>query len=238
MKTHSVPLLNETRVLSKANVSFVDDGTGFRDVTLKNQALPLKVYTKPLENLTTTIKASDVTTVYNGGKYLTATVKDVYGDVLTGVKVTIKLSNGAVKTLKTNKNGQVKLPLNGLVPKTYTATVTVNGFGKYVKTTATAKITVKKDTPKISAKAKTFKKSLKTKKYTVTMKNSKGEIIKKLKVTLKVNGKTYVAKTNSKGKATFKITKLNKKGTFKGKLTFNGNTLYKKATKTVKIKIK
>ena len=238
MKTHSVPLLNETRVLSKANVSFVDDGTGFRDVTLKNQALPLKVYTKPLENLTTTIKASDVTTVYNGGKYLTATVKDVYGDVLTGVKVTIKLSNGAVKTLKTNKNGQVKLPLNGLVPKTYTATITVNGFGKYVKTTATAKITVKKDTPKISAKAKTFKQSLKTKKYTVTLKNSKGKIIKKLKVTLKVNGKTYVAKTNSKGKVTFKITKLSKKGTFKGKLTFNGNTLYKKATKTVKIKIK
>ena len=28
----------------------------------------IKVYTKPLENLTTTIKASDVTTVYNGGK--------------------------------------------------------------------------------------------------------------------------------------------------------------------------
>ena len=27
------------------------------------------------------------------GKYLTATVKDVYGDVLTGVKVTIKLDN-------------------------------------------------------------------------------------------------------------------------------------------------
>ena len=53
-----------------------------------------------------------------------------------------------------------------------------------------------------------------------------------------MNGKTYVAKTNSKGKATFKITKLSKKGTFKGKLTFNGNTLYKKATKTVKIKIK
>lgn len=169
---------------------------------------------------------------------MTATIKDVYGDVLTGVKVTIKLSNEAVKTLNTNKKGQVKLPLNSLVPKTYTATITVNGFGKYVKTNATAKITVKKDTPKISAKAKTFKKSLKTKKYTVTMKNSKGKIIKKLKVTLKVNGKTYVAKTNSKGKATFKITKLSKKGTFKGKLTFNGNTSYKKATKTVKIKIK
>ena len=39
--------------------------------------------------------------------------------------------------------------------------------------------------------------------------------MKKAKVTLKVKGKTYAAKTNSKGKATFKITKLTKKGTYK-----------------------
>ena len=70
------------------------------------------------------------------------------------------------------------------------------------------------------------------------MKSSKGKVVKNLKVTLKVNGKTYAANTNSKGKATFKITKLSKKGTFKAKLTFNGNALYNKATKTVKIKIK
>ena len=62
--------------------------------------------------------------------------------------------------------------------------------------------------------------------------------MKKAKVTLKVNGKTYSAKTNSKGKATFKITKLTKKGTYKAVITYKENNYYKKATKQVKIKIK
>ena len=62
--------------------------------------------------------------------------------------------------------------------------------------------------------------------------------MKKVKVTLKVKGKTYKAKTNSKGKATFKITKLTKKGTYKAIIKYKGNKYYKKLTKKVKIKIK
>ena len=207
-------------------------------MSLQNRSIPLKVYTKALENLTVQIEAANVSAAYNTGKYLTATVRDVYGAVINGVDVTIKLSNGALSTKTTDKNGQVKLLLNTLTPNTYTAAITVDGFGKYVKSNATTKITVKKDTIKITAKAKTFKKSLKTKKYAITLKNSKGKAVKNLKVTLKVNGKTYTAKTNSKGKSTFKITKLTKKGIFKAAITFKETVLYKKATKTVKIKIK
>jgi hypothetical protein len=62
--------------------------------------------------------------------------------------------------------------------------------------------------------------------------------MKGAKVTLKVKGKTYKAKTNSKGKAVFKIKNLKKKGTFKAKVKFAGNTYYNAVTKTVKIKIK
>lgn len=68
------------------------------------------------------------------------------------------------------------------------------------------------------------------------MKNSKNKAMKNAKVTLKVNGKTYVAKTNSKGKATFKITKLTKKGTYKAVVSYKGRDYYKKATKNVEIK--
>ena len=50
--------------------------------------------------------------------------------------------------------------------------------------------------------------------------------------------KTYAAKTNSKGKATFKITKLNKKGTFKATITYNGNKYYNKVSKKAKITVK
>jgi len=96
--------------------------------------------------------------------------------------------------------------------------------------------TVKK-VSKITAKKATFKKSKKVKKYTITLKSGKSPI-KKVKVFLKVKGKTYKATTNSKGKATFKITKLTKKGTFKAKITFKGNGYYKAVGKSVNIKVK
>lgn len=59
-----------------------------------------------------------------------------------------------------------------------------------------------------------------------------------MKVTLKVKGKTYKATTNSKGKATFKITKLTKKGTYNAKVKYAGNAYYKSVFKSVKIKIR
>ena len=61
--------------------------------------------------------------------------------------------------------------------------------------------------------------------------------MKKVKVTVKVKGKTYTAKTNSKGIATFKL-KLTKKGTFKATVTYKGNKYYNKVTKKVKITVK
>ncbi len=62
--------------------------------------------------------------------------------------------------------------------------------------------------------------------------------MKNTKVTIKVNKKTYTAKTNNKGVAIFKITKLNKKGTFKSTVTYNGNKYYNKVTKKINIKVK
>jgi hypothetical protein len=70
------------------------------------------------------------------------------------------------------------------------------------------------------------------------LKDNTGKAIKKAKVTLKVKGKTYKAKTNSKGKATFKIKKLTKKGTYKATVIFKGNKYYNKLVKKVKIKLK
>ena len=63
------------------------------------------------------------------------------------------------------------------------------------------------------------------------LKNSKNKAMKGVKVYIKVNGKKYAAKTNSRGKATFKIKKLTKKGNFKAKITFKGNAYYKKVSK-------
>ena len=68
-------------------------------------------------------------------------------------------------------------------------------------------------------------------------KTAKIRSLRKAVVYLKVKGKTYKAKTNSKGKATFKITKLYKKGKFTAKITFKTNKYYMGVSKKVRLTI-
>ena len=96
---------------------------------------------------------------------------------------------------------------------------------------------VTKKATKITAKKATFKAKKKTKKYSIVLKAGKAAV-KKVKVTLKVGKKTYKATTNSKGKATFKITKLNKKGKYTAVIKFAGNKNFKATSKKVKITVK
>lgn len=201
-------------------VSFIKTGT----LTVKNI-------------LQTTIVTANLNTVYNGSKFLVATLKDINGNIINGITLTIVL-NGKTYTQITDANGQVKVSTNGLAPKIYTASISFSGNTNYAKSTESAKVTVTKSTPKLTAKAKTFKRTVKTKKYTVTLKDNTGKVMKKVKLTLKIKGKTYKTTTNTKGKATFKITKFNKKGTFKSTITYKGNAYYNKVTKKIKIKIK
>ncbi|WP_405306884.1 peptidoglycan-binding protein [Methanobrevibacter sp.] len=188
-----------------------------------------------VNRLKTDLTASEITTTYNINKDLVITLKDANGNTLAGFNVTVDL-NG-VKTYTTDSKGQVKVSTKGLAPNTYTVKISFNGDANHVNSAADVKVTVNKATPKLTAKAKTFKSSVKTKKYTITLKDNTGKAIKKAKVTLKVKGKTYKATTNSKGKATFKITKLTKKGNYKATITFKGDKYYKKATKKSKIKV-
>ena len=129
------------------------------------------------------------------------------------------------------------MPIN-LAPKTYTATVSFLTGGNYNGASVNVNIIVKKAASKLYAAKKTFKLKTKTKKYTITLKDNFGHTIKNAKVTLKIKGKTYNVKTNAKGKATFKIKKLRKKGEFKATVKFAGNAYYNPVTKKAKIIIK
>jgi len=183
----------------------------------------------------TNITASDVTATYKVNKYLVITLKDSHGNPLANSTVTVDL-NGA-KDYVSDENGQVKVKVSNLVPKTYTAKIKFEGSDNYLGSDATAKVVVKKANPKITASNKMFKTTTKTKKYTITLKDNTGKAIKNAKVYLKVNGKTYTAKTNSKGQATFKITKLNKKGTFKATISYKGSKYFNKLSKQVNLKV-
>ena len=185
----------------------------------------------------TVIQAPKVSATYNVAKNLVITLKDADGKVLVGKYINVKVGSIS-KNIQTDKNGQVSVNVAGLVPKSYSATISFAGDDDCNKASATANVVVAKATPKLTAKAKTFKKSVKTKKYSVTLKTNLNKVMKNVKVTVKVNKKTYSAKTNSKGVATFKITKLTKKGTFTAKISFKGNSLYKAVSKSIKIKVK
>ena len=216
----------------------VDLPIGIYNATFKSEYIggdqvtaTITVTKKPVK-----IAASAVTATYNVNKYLVIKLTDDKGSALNGVKVTVSL--GTAKTYTTDKNGQIKINVANLVPKTYTAKIAYAGNAYYAAASKSAKVVVKKATPKLTAKAKTFKVKVKTKKYTVTLKNNKGKVLKKVKLTLKVGKKTYKATTNSKGKATFKITKLTKKGKYTATIKFAGSKYYKKLTKKVKITVK
>ncbi|MBO7241755.1 MAG: Ig-like domain-containing protein, partial [Methanobrevibacter sp.] len=188
------------------------------------------------------LSAEAVTTTYNVNKDLVITLKDDNDNPLSGVQITVDL-DGA-KEYTTDENGKVKIAVGSLVPKTYTVKISFTGNENYTASEATAKVTVQKATPKITASAKTFTFEDKTKKYTVTLKDNNGKALKNTKVTLKVNGKSYTATTNSKGVATFKLSditkgkKLTKKATYNAVISFAGDKYYNKVTKNVKLSVK
>ena len=221
------------------SIPALDAGTYILTVTAiadKNHNNITKNATITVNKLKTELMGNAITATYNVNKNLVITLKDSTGKALSGVSVIVDL-NGA-KTYITDSNGQVKVSTKGLAPKAYTAKVTFNGNTNYDKSTKDVKVTVKKATPKLTAKKKTFKRSVKVKKYRIVLKNNVGKAIKKAKVTIKIGKKTFKAKTNSKGKATFKIKKLTKKGNYNAKVSYKGSKYYNKVTKKVKIRIK
>lgn len=172
--------------------------------------------------------------VYGESHYVIVSLKDDSGNALAGFDLSVNF-NG-VKSLKTDANGLARISTYGLNPNTYQISVSYAGSDRYAPSSASTKVVVTKVTAKIAAGSKTFKLN-KAKKYVVTLKDNHNKVMKKVKLSLKVNRKTYSAKTNSKGKATFKL-KINKKGKYNGVVTYPGNAYNNKVTKKVKIVVK
>ena len=187
----------------------------------------------------TTVSASKVTVAYGTSKNIVVTLKDKNNVPLANQKVTVTI-NGKPYGGTTNANGQASIAVpKNLAVKTYKSTLTFAGDDKYENSTSNVNVVVTKAAPKLTAKAKTIKRTDKTKKYTVTLKTNLNKVMKNAKITVKVNKKTYTAKTNAKGVATFKLTKLTKKGKYSATVSFAGDKCYSaKTVKNVKITIK
>ena len=177
------------------------------------------------------------------GQNFTVQLKDNGGNVLANKTVLIGY-NGKILERTTDENGYASVQINLRDKNRLTFAVVFLGDDDYNATMSVYLIVIKQKPVTISAAAKTYKATAKTKKYTVTLKTIKGasadgKIYFKSgkKVTMKINGKTYTAKTNSKGQATFSL-KITKKGKFTAVIKYAGDNTYKSASKKVKITIK
>ena len=196
-----------------------------------------------LPKVDTEITAEDmsvatVNTAVDGkiGKYFTVALKDSLGNILVNKTVQISINNEKYN-LTTDENGTAKLQLNILKANVYTCAIAFLGDDAYNGLFDIAKVTVNKQKAKLTVAKKTYKAKAKTKKLTATFKSAKGKAIKGKKITFKVKGKTYTAKTNAKGVATVKV-KITKKGKYTFTAKFAGDNTYKALSKKGKLTIK
>ena len=175
--------------------------------------------TKPSETVVVqdSIKSSNLKTYYDKTTTFKVTVLSG-GKAVTNGKVVFTINNKKY-TANIGSNGVAVLKIK-LKPGTHYVTST------YGKVSVKNKIVVKKSiiTKNVSKKYK------KSKKFTVKVLNSKGKAQSKQKVKIKLNGKTYTAKTNKKGIATFKLPKKLKVGKYTIKTTCKGLTISNKLT--------
>ena len=227
VNSSDIKILNSTIINSQENGIFIGENSSDIEITDNKEVVPPVVYATIL-----TVKDLKINAGNSGN--LKVTLTDELGNALSNQTVDI-IINGNSKSVVTDENGTADLSVKYSAAGTYYATASFLGDSTYKASIAPAKIIVSKKATTITAPKKTFKVKS-TKKVAITLKSGKS-VIKNKKVTVKVNGKTYTAKTNKKGVATVTV-KLTKKGTFKYTAKFAGDSAYKAVSKTGKIVVK
>ncbi|WP_405290285.1 Ig-like domain-containing protein [Methanobrevibacter sp.] len=140
---------------------------------------------------------ANINMYYGASKYYKVRIYTDDGEIAgAGENVTFKI-NGKTYTRQTNSEGYASYKITQSA-KTYTITATYKG----VK--VSNKVVVK---PVLTAK-NISKKKAKTIKFQAKLVNTNGKALKNKKITFKIKGKTYTAKTNSKGIATLSLKNL------------------------------
>jgi hypothetical protein len=177
------------------------------------------------------------------GGYLKVQIKDANGKPLANKTIAVGF-NGVVGYYQSDAEGWIEKQIALASAGEYTFASIFLGDENYTASFIVNKITIVKKPTSISASAKSYKASASKKSFSATLKTIAGSSIDGKvylsagkKITFTVNGKTYTAKTDSKGKATVNL-KLTKKGKYTLKVSFAGDNTYKASSKSVKITIK
>ena len=212
-----------------ATVSYLGDEVDYNGCSARANVVVKKQTSK--------IVASNLNMIPKRAEYYSVTLKDGSNKAIANQMVTFKI-NGKTYTRKTNSKGIAKIKLSfSKNQKTYPIVIKFAGNNKHKASSASKKIVVKYSskvakltTPTVTIPPKTAKT------YTVTLSDVNAKGIANQKVTVKINGKTYNKKTNSKGTVSVKV-EFSSLKTYTVKATYMGSVIYKKASSTGKIKV-
>ena len=239
-------IAGENCALITINYAGNENITGLNtNIKLNNPITPtVKVETHfNIANRAITIKGYAVDTkAGEKGIYYSTTLLDEKGNPIPCAYIEFAVNN-KIYNRTTYENGSFNpYKLNMVRAGRYTMAFNFAGDDNYTNTFACVCVDLNKKPITIKAPAKSFKVATKTKKYTATLSTIKGldgkMYLSPQTVKLTVKGKTFTGQTNDKGQVTFKITNLNKKGTYKATISYKGDKTYEEAEKTVKLTIK
>ena len=165
---------------------------------------------------------------------LKVTLMDADKNPIANRNITVMV-DGLSRTLSTDSKGIADLNVKYSAAGTYYAGTIFFGDDDYCQAVKNVKIVVSKKSTSLTA-PKASLKVKKAKTFKITLKSGSNLISGKM-ITVKVNGKTFSAKTNSKGVASVKV-KVAKKGTFTCTVKFAGDDTYKSSSQKGKIKVK
>ena len=157
-----------------------------------------------IDILPSKLTSSNVVADYSSGKSLVATLKDAYGNPISGAEVKIVVGTIS-KALITDSKGKVSQPLDELLPDSYTALIAFLGNEVYRSSSTTAKVTVNKLDTMLTAEYDSAAKNI-----VATVKDAKGNAVKGIKVGFDIDGVKYVL-TDANGQAKYSTTGLAKK---------------------------
>ena len=185
-----------------------------------------------VNKLNTEITANNITTIYNITKELVIRLKDVNGDPVSGVELTVDL-NG-MNNYTTDDNGQAIVEIKGLIPNNYTAKITFEGNGNYNKASTESDIEILKIPSILNGTDMTV--NYKEDKYlTVSLKDKDNKPIHNASISVELEGiKNYT--TNSDGQIKVPTSSLPAKN-HTAMIRFEGNEIYEKSNATAKITV-
>ena len=187
-------------------------------------------------NPATTLISSEITTYPMADNYISAKLVDINNNPVAGESIVFNF-NSQVFSAVTDNNGIAKVKFSLNSKKTYSVSINYLGSDDYKSSQTTSKIIVKTGSKKSKITASNLKiKKNKKKTFSFKLTTKTKKAIANQKVTVKVNGKQYIVKTNNKGVGKLSL-KFKKAKKYKISMKFLGDLSYKSSSKTNTINV-